>query len=359
MFAANLDSEKIYQLDSGGVYNSILALPAQFRASFAEALSYSYPSLYRQVDKVVIAGMGGSGLGARVMCALYKDQLTIPVELVTDYHLPAYVDSKTLVILSSYSGSTEETLSCARETTQRKAMGVVLATGGELADYGIQMGWPVIMLDGSLNPSRQPRMAIGLNFGSLLGIFSRLGFLDVDERETEAFVMELLRFQKSSLKDLPTKQNAAKTLAQKMQNKAVVIIAAGHLYGAGYVFKNQLNENAKVMTNIYEIPEMNHHALEGLSFPKNIKDKVHFVLLDSNNYEQTKSKRVVLTEEVIAKQGFSSTRLRGEAESPLLEVLEAIQFGAFVSYYLALLYKIDPTPIPWVDYFKKRLSSNQ
>jgi glucose/mannose-6-phosphate isomerase len=359
MFSVNLDNEKIYQLDSGGVYGSILALPAQFRASFAEALSFSFPNLYKQADKVVIAGMGGSGLGARVLNSLYKDQLSVPVELVTDYHLPAYVDSKTLVILSSYSGTTEETLSCARETTQRKAMGVVLATGGELADYGMRMGWPVILLDGSLNPSRQPRMAIGLNFGSLLGIFSRLGFLSVDERETEAFVMELLRYQKSSLKEIPAKQNAAKTLAIKMVNKAAVIVASQHLYGAGYVFKNQLNENAKVMANIYEVPEMNHHALEGLSSPKNIKDKVHFILLDSGNYEQSKSKRMVLTEEVIGKQGFSSTRLRGEAESPLLEVLETIQFGAFVSFYLALLYKIDPTPIPWVDYFKKRLSSNQ
>lgn len=357
MFSTNLDHDRTYQLDSGNVYSSILALPAQFRASFAESLSFSFPSLYKQADKIVIAGMGGSGLGARVLLSLYKNQLEVPVELITDYQLPNYVDSKTIVILSSYSGTTEETLSCAKDALSRKAMGIVLATGGQLCDFGISAGWPVIMLDSSLNPSRQPRMAIGLNLGALLGIFSRLGFLDVDERETEAFVMELLRFQKNSAKEVPTKDNAAKLLATKMLNKAIVLVTAQHLFGATYVFKNQLNENAKVMADIYEVPEMNHHALEGLSFPKNIKDKIHFVLLDSSSFDPQKAKRLAITEEIIGKQGFSSTRLRGEADSPLLEVLETIQFGAFVSFYLAMLYKIDPTPIPWVDYIKKRLSN--
>lgn len=355
-FNVNLDDNASYIRDKGNVMGSVVAQPAQLRAGWSDAWLVNYPSIYRDAKKIVVAGMGGSALGARIVKSMEREELSVPFEIATEYRLPNYVDQNTLVILSSYSGNTEETLTIAEEVIRRKALVVVLASGGRLLELAKERDWPFVVMDEKLNPSGQPRMALGLNLGCLLGILSKCGFIKLRDKELEKAINDTLESQRGLVREVPTAQNSAKLLATKIKGKQISIVTSRHLMGAAYDFKNQLNENAKSMAFLYEIPEMNHHALEGLEYPKDLRDKMIFVFFDSKYFDPAISKRIMLTEEVLQKQGYQTIKLRSEGGLMWSEVFELIQFGAFVSFYLAILSKIDPSPIPWVDYFKKRLS---
>lgn len=355
MFKHKLDQESSYKLDSSRVYDSVLALPQQIGGLWEGLTDLKIGKACRLVDNVVVVGMGGSALGARVVKSMCNDKLMLPLEIVNNYHLPAYVDERSLVILSSYSGGTEEVLHAAKEAEARKSCVVVIAGGGSLVEVAEKNNWPVLKLNEEYNPSKQPRMAIGMNVMAVLMVLSRCGHVEI-ESELVTQVLANLRGQQQILgKDKPFKENPAKRLAEILEEKAVIMIGAEHLTGAIHVFKNQLNENAKTFAARFDLPELNHHLLEGLSFPKELRKVFHFVIFDSELYDPVISKRLLLTEEVITKQGYGVTRIKAETSGVLAQVWETIAFGGFVSFYLALLHKIDPAPIPWVDYFKSKL----
>ena len=355
MFKHKLDQDSIYKLDSGRVYDSVLSLPQQIGGLWEGLSELKLGKACRLVDNLVVVGMGGSALGARVVKSMFSDKLMLPFEIVNDYHLPAYVDDRSLVILSSYSGNTEEVLHAAKEAKARNACVVVITGGGSLIEVAEKNNWSVLRLNEAFNPSKQPRMAIGMNVMAVLMVLSRCGHIEI-ESELVTQVLANLRSQQQILgKDRPFKENPAKRLAEMLEGKAAIMIAAEHLTGAVHVFKNQLNENAKTFASRFDLPELNHHLLEGLGFPKDLKKVFHFVLFDSELYDPVIRKRLLLTEEVIAKQGYGVTRIKAETSGVLAQVWETIAFGGYVSFYLAMLYKIDPAPIPWVDYFKSKL----
>lgn len=356
MFKTQLDRQSTYSFDKSGVYNSVLALPDQLAQVAQIGEGIILPKTYSVVNKVIVAGVGGSALGARVIKAFGSNLLPIPLEIVTDFHLPSWADHNTLVILSSYSGNTEETLTAASDIKKQKALPVVLTSGGKLAQMATDFGWPLVLFEPLHNPSSQPRMALGYNLGLLLMILSAAKLVDSSAEELK-LGEEILRLHQTRLsKEVPQKENSAKLLADKLTGRAAVLIAAEHLYGAAYTFKNQLNENAKNFSCLFGLPELVHHFLEGLGHPKDLPRHTHFVLFDSGLYSPDIARRLMLTEEIITKQGFGVTRIKAEAPRSLGQVLETIQFGAFVSLYLALSNKLDPGPIPWVDYFKTKLS---
>jgi len=357
MFKHTLDRQNSYKLDASNVYGSVTALPRQIMSLWEETKGIKIGKACRLVDNIVVVGMGGSALGARVIESMDRDVLKLPMSIVNGYHVPAYVDERSLVILSSYSGNTEEVLSAAREADERKANVLVVATGGKLVEFADEKKWPILKLSDSFNPSKQPRMAIGMSVMAQLMLLAKCGHVTIDEDEVNAVVLNLRSQQKHLGVEIPFKSNPAKQLADKLKEKAVVMIAADHLTGAVHVFKNQLNENAKTFAARFDLPELNHHLLEGLGFPKMLKNVLHFVMFDSELYEPVLRKRLSLTEEVIMKQGYAVTKIKAEAESELNQVWETIAFGEFVSFYLAMLHRLDPAPIPWVDYFKKKLES--
>ncbi len=355
MFKHQLDKKNTYKLDKGDVYGSVLALPRQIASLWEETKSIKMTKGCRLVDNVVVVGMGGSALGARVIEAIGRDRLSLPMVIVNDYHLPAYVDERSLVILSSYSGGTEEILAAAEEALSKKAQVVVLTMGGKLAEIAQKNQWSLLKLSEGDNPSNQPRMAIGMNVMACLRILERCGHIEVEDKEVIEVVEILKKQQRGLVIESGFKENVAKQLATKIKNKGVILVAGEHLTGAVHVFKNQLNENAKTFSVRFDLPELNHHLLEGLGFPKSLRENMHFVLFDSEIYSVKIRKRLALTEEVIVKQGYSITKIKPEARGILGQVWETIFFGEFVSFYLAMLYKIDPQPIPWVDYFKQKL----
>lgn len=343
------------KLDKQGVVSSILHLPNQIEQAWEESSKIEFPPQYHHTKKVIIAGMGGSALGGRVVKALFSDKLRGPVEVCTEYKLPNYVGPDTLVILSSYSGNTEETLSAAEDALEAKASAVVIAAGGKLAELAKEKNLPSYIFVPHENPSNQPRMALGYSVVSIMAILSSCGFIPL----TDQIVEEVIAFLKDLVIELgprtPSVKNEAKTLAKHLKNKIPALISSEHLFGVAHAVKNQFNENAKTFTVSFDIPELNHHLMEGLKFPPEASGVLHFLFFESNLYSDKIQKRYSITMDVIAKNNHHYSAYNLKSENKITQAFEMLTFGSFVGFYLSMLYGIDPAPIPWVDYFKEKL----
>jgi len=349
------NSGEIKKIDKQNVYSSIEALPSQCLDAWEAVGKIAIPENYQNFKNIVVCGMGGSSLGAHVIQALFRDKLEIPLVLLRDYHLPAFANQDTLVILSSYSGTTEEVVNCAQEAVSRNLKCFAVSTGGKIEEIAQEKNFPFYKIDPKLNPSGQPRMAIGYSVFGQIAIFAKLGFLNITKDEVVRLT-EFLKTQaeKYSLK-VPEAENPAKQLANKVKDKIINLVAAEHLQGALHVFNNQLNENAKNFSNYFYIPELNHHLMEGLKHPDSLKRNTIFLLFESELYEEKVQKRFRVTQEVVGKNNLPLETIKLEAKTKLEQCFELIGFGAFVNFYLAMLYGINPAPIPWVDFFKAEL----
>ncbi len=350
----NLDSiDQIKALDVGGLVNSIYKLPFQVEQAWKEVTQLSFKEDYSNVKNIVVAGMGGSALGSRIIDSYLIDNLNIPLETVTDFKLPHYVNSETLVILSSYSGGTVETINCFYDAQKRAAKVFAITTGGNLGDLIKQTEMDFYIFDPINNPCGQPRMALGYSVASLLSFLVKTKFI------TSPDVGPLINSIKSNINELslesPEDTNLAKTLAKKLKGKFPILISAEHLIGVAHAFKNQLNENSKSFATLFDLPELNHHLLEGLRNPALIKSNLAFIIFESDLYSPEINKLIPIVKEILVKNELEVISFKLLEKDKLKQIFESLAFGSFVSYYLALVYDIDPTPIPWVKYLKDKL----
>lgn len=355
MFQPLLDQTNTYKLDQHHVYESILGLPNQIEQAWIEASNQTIHTKCSLAKNIVLAGMGGSALPGRIIRSLDQYILNLPMEIVTNYRLPSYVDKNSLVILSSYSGDTEEVLSCAQDALARNAKIFVITTGGELLKFAKDNNLDFYQITPKFNPSNQPRLGLGYSTTAVFAILARCGFINFKDEDSQRIRSLLDKLTDSFKKEIPLSQNPAKTLADKLRNQAIIFISANHLTGTIHAIKNMINENSKVFSDSFDLPELNHHFLEGLSFPKGLRDFTHFVLFNSNQYPKVIQTRLLVTRQILDKHGFRTTVIKPETEHPTLQVFETLYFGAFLSFYLAMSYHIDPGPIPSVDYLKKQL----
>src|SRR3990167_9096291 len=354
----NLDDlSKIAELDKGNVLGSIEALPKQVAQAWQEGseIAIALPDEYRSVSHIVVSGMGGSALAGRILHSLLSSSNLAPIEVVTDYSLPYYVKDDTLVILSSYSGNTAETVSAAHDAMSKGARVFIVATGGKLAELAKENNINSYIFEAKQNPSGQPRMALGYSITANLALLNKLGFTQVSNVDIEKIVKDMESAVSAFGARTPIKDNLAKLYAAKLKDKIPVLIASSHLVGIAHAFKNQLNENSKAFALFFDIPELNHHLLEGLRNPASAKSFIHFLFLDSELYPTEIKKRYPITIDVTEKNGVACDVLKIKGQTKIDQVYELLVLGSYISFYLAMLYGIDPSPIPWVDYFKNEL----
>lgn len=335
----NKDSEKVLQ--------SIKALPEQCLAAWEETRRIEFPQSFKDVQDIVICGMGASGLPGHVITTLFHTR--VPSLLINDYHIPAWAGPKTLVFLSSYSGDTEETISCFQEAKARSCLVTGATTGGKLAELLEAEGVPFYKYIPEHNPSGQPRMGLGYGIFGQLGILVKVGVLagantlDMDVGRS----VEALKGLQGQIK------NSAQELVHSAQGNIILVLAAEHLVGNAHVFANQLNETSKYLASWHALPEANHHLLEGL---KNPKVPVLAIFLYSNNYSAEIKKRLTLTKNVIEKNGHKTYTYTPGATSKLGEIMEVLYLSSFSTVLLAQLSGENPLTTPWVDYFKQKLA---
>jgi glucose/mannose-6-phosphate isomerase len=350
-----LDSrEEIAKLDLSNALGSIEALADQVKEAWTGTQSISFHPT-QEIRNVVVAGMGGSALGADVAKHLFKDKITVPFETVNSYHLPKYVNEHTLVIVSTYSGSTEEVLSAGKEAAAANAQIMYICAGGELAEWGKAANYPGYIINPKSNPSNQPRMAIGYSIIGLVGLLSKAGIVSLTQEEINDVITTILRVSDDMKVSVSQDNNLAKLLAFHCIERRPVFVASDFLSGAIHVSTNQFNENAKIFADYKLVPEINHHLMEGLQFPKSNALNHLFVFVTSALYEPRIQKRMQLTQEVVTKNEIETFAIPLTAETKLTQAFELITVMAYANFYLSMLEGIDPSPIPFVDWFKAQL----
>ncbi len=353
MAKANLDDPRVYKkYDPEGMRERIKDLPAQCKRAWQAAMSFGLPPHYANVDKVVILGMGGSAIGGDLLRSLVRSELKIPLIVHRDHGLPAFVDARTLVIASSYSGNTGETLSAFEAALASGYKKLVITTDGKLKELAEANNIPVFKVE----YESQPRAAIGFSFLPALCFMQKLGFIS-DKTGDVAEAIKLLKQLPDSLDETsPRKHNPAKRLAQKLYDKLPVIYGAGITAEVAHRWKTQINENSKAW-GFYEVfPELNHNAVVGYPLPKAVVSKIKVVLLSSPDFTDKMKLYYNVTAELLEKAGVAYESVDAEGKSPLAQMMSLIMLGDFVSYYLAILYKIDPTSVKAIDYLKRSLA---
>ena len=350
------DAEAVQAIDKSNVLGSIQALANQVEDAWEQVQQLELNIDTARIKNVVVTGMGGSALGPDVIKRAFKSQLTVPLEIINDYSLPGYVGPDTLVLASSYSGTTEETISAMEEAHAKGAQMLFISTGGKLVEFAQEHGYGLYQINPAQNPSNQPRMAIGYSVFGIIAMFHKIGLLTLTDEEVNKVIAAIRLATQQHDISVPQEKNQAKQLAFQILGRIPVFVGAEHLAGALHVVQNQFNENAKTYAEYRLIPELNHHLMEGLRYPQTNDANLFFVLFDSTLYHQRIQKRFQVTQQVIDGAGIEMVSFRLVSTTPLEQVFEVITLGAFTNFYLAMLEDIDPAPIETVDFFKAELA---
>jgi glucose/mannose-6-phosphate isomerase len=353
MKSINLDDVSIYKKnDPAGMLERIKELPMQCRQAWQAAMEFKLPADYANVAKVVVLGMGGSAIGGDLVRSLLLAEAKIPVIVHRDYGLPAFVDENTLVIGSSYSGNTEETLSGFEPALKTKAKKLAMTTGGKLQEMAAANNIPVY----KIKYKAQPRAALGFSFLPTLGVMQKLGLIRDKSKDVEETVKVLESLSARLDEKSPLSGNPAKQLAQRLYGHLPVVYGAGIAAEAAHRWKTQMNENSKAW-GFYEVfPELNHNATVGFPFPREVVRKIRVVLLRSPLFNERVKLRYDVTCELLKRAGVAYEFVDGEGKSALCQMMSLIIKGDFTSYYLAILYGVDPSPVEVINYLKSRLA---
>jgi glucose/mannose-6-phosphate isomerase len=346
------DEEKIKQIDLQGMYSQLESLPDQLLQAWTMGRGWSLEPM--EVDRILIAGMGGSAIGADLVSGFVAPACPVPIVVHRDYDLPAWAKGKrTLVVLSSHSGNTEETLSSYERGRSNGCSMVVITTGGKLADLGAKDGIPVwkFVHDG------QPRSAVGFSFGILVALLFQLGFVPDLSDEVTACVDLMKREQTSFRMEVPQSMNPAKNLASELAGKLVHVIGSDHLAPVARRWKGQVNELAKTVAVFEGLPEMDHNTMAGVVHPDVVRANTFMVFLKATSIHSRNQVRMDLTQQGFSREGFTTCTVEAAGSTRLQQLWTSISLGDYVSYYLAMTYGEDPTPIEAISRLKKAMSS--
>ena len=337
--------------DPSGMLEAVLGLAGQCRDGFREGLAASDLPSGDGVTAVAVCGMGGSGVSGDIVRAVYRDRLTVtPVTVAKGPVLPAFCGKDTLVIVSSYSGNTAETLACFDQAAHWGCRLVAVTSGGELGRRAAEQGVPTVPVP----PGFQPRAAVGhLTFG-LLGALQAMGVVPSlgDEVERVAAVLERLRNRIGP--EVPEAENPAKRIARAIGGRFPVIWGADGVGGvAAGRWRTELNENAKVPAFSAALPELDHNEVVGWS--AGAGERFVLVTLRHPGEHPDVAARFPVSVEVALSSGLVHQEVRAEGDTPLSSLMWLVMLGSAVSVYLAALRGVDPTPIDAITRIKKAL----
>jgi len=343
--------DKIAALDPDHMFDAVRAFPEHFREGWTRAAEFQARHRADELTEVVFVGMGGSAIGGDLVRTYCRDVARVPVSVVRDYTLPASVGAGALVIASSYSGGTEETLAAFKEASLRGAAIYIVTSGGTLLDYAERDDLPHVVIPGGL----QPRAALGYSLGALLRMATKLGLCDVTEAEYDE-ALTLVQAGADAFAD--TASNRALDLAHALDGTIpVVYTGPGLMQAIGVRWANQIQENAKQLAFGNVFAELNHNEIMGWEeTPEAVRKLFHVIVLrDSGDHGQIQ-KRIDVTRGLLADEAAGWTEFEARGESKLARMLSMIQLGDFVSYYLALLVGVDPTPVGTIQQLKRTLA---
>lgn len=345
------------EIDKSNLLETIKKIPDQLVEGIDLAKEVTVKG---DVRSIVLSGMGGSALVGELLRMYLDDQSKVKsqkhtlgndrgskvkVDINRTYNLPGEsYDENCLNIISSYSGNTEETLSCFSEALANNLKCLGVASGGKVLEICKEQRIPYILMPKPY-PTFQPRTAFGYSFSALLKLFFNLGLINNPEKKLKEASVKI----KS---DLAIFLNLGKDIAKKIQGKTPIIYAPNGLKYLAMIWKIMLNENAKTPAFWNYFPELNHNEMVGFTQPQG---NFHPIMLRDKNDHPQNLKRIEKTEQILKENNIDSIIIEIPEGEMIYRIFSTLQIGCFASYYLALSYEIDPTPVEMVERFKKML----
>lgn len=347
--------ESFAELDRENMLAHITGLPDQLQEAWDLGFKQPLDEGLKKVRHVVIAGMGGSAIGADLFSAYISSFCSVPVVVHRDYDLPAWAQGpETLVIASSHSGNTEETLAAFQKAKENGCKRLAICTGGNLAEQardGQSTLW-------TFTHKGQPRAAVGYSFGLLLALFSRLGLIPDQSNEIASAVSAMRKQQEALAPESPVVQNFAKRLAGQLMERFVVVFGSGFLAPVARRWKGQINEVAKAWAQFEFLPEANHNTVAGIMNPEETLARLVVIFLQAEGEHPRNRLRTDLTRKTLMLEGINTDFFWAKGDSVLAQMWTALHFGDYTSYYLAMAYGVDPTPVAPIENFKQEMAAS-
>jgi glucose/mannose-6-phosphate isomerase len=346
------DTSRFQQIDTQDMLSHVDGLPDQLTAAWELGSQLPLPNM-KGIERVVVAGMGGSAIGADLVIAYITPFCSVPVFLHRNYALPAWASgSSTLMIASSHSGNTEETISSFDSARENGCQMLAFATGGKLAQLCASTGTPLWQFE----HHGQPRAAVGFSAGLLLAALSRLELIP-DQAAAVADAAAAMQEQQTALRaDVPTSGNLAKRLAGQIYGRWTLVVGADLLEPVARRWKSQINEIGKAWGQFEAIPELDHNSLAGLVFPQEALTNMMALFLRAPAYHARNQLRSELTKTAFMVEGVNTDFIDALGDNPLAQQWTALHLGDYTAYYLAMAYEIDPTAIPNIEMFKGQIT---
>lgn len=352
----NLDDHlQFSNLDPQNMLAAIDELPDQLANAWKLGQTQALPA-WEGLERILVTGMGGSAIGADLLAAYVEPLSPIPVIVHRDYDLPAWAKGpQTLVIASSHSGNTEETLTGYAAALENKCTTLAITTGGKLAAEAQKAGGALWTFE----HHGQPRAAVGFSFGLLLAALARLGLspdpsADLDE------ALSAMRSQQVQLKaEVPVVRNPAKRMAGQWMGRWVAVFGSGLLAPVARRWKGQISELAKAWGQFEALPEADHNTLAGTLNPEAELSHMFAVFLSAPSDHARNRLRLELTRRGFMVDGINTDGYRALGNTRLAHLWTALHFGDYAAYYLAMLYQVDPTPVTVMENLKKELAAHQ
>ena len=342
--------DDIRSIDPHGMYGLISNFPSQIREAVQIGTAARIPIASRGIRNIVLSGLGGSAIGGDLLRTYLADDLEIPFLVNRMYTLPAFVGPGTLVIISSYSGNTEETNAAHREALKRKAKVLCITSGGKTAKLAGR--GPVIRVPGGL----PPRAALGYSFFPLLLALAKAGFIS-DRGKAIRETIGLLEERAALYAEPDSARNPALQLAEKLRGRIGVIYSGAERFDSiNTRWRGQIAENGKSLAFGHVIPEMNHNELVGWEVLREpMREMQVFILRDRDDHRRVRI-RMDVTKLVLGEHTPRITEVWSEGSSLLARMFSLVYLGDWMSFYLAVLNGVDPTPVTVIDRLKKELA---
>jgi glucose/mannose-6-phosphate isomerase len=343
------------KLDPSGMLTVVENFPDQCRHAWKLAGGTRLPAERKIIENILVAGMGGSAIAGDLLRCYLRSVLDKPIFVNREYTLPRWVGRQTMVIASSYSGNTEETLSAYAEACRRNAKILAITTGGKLGDNAAKADQAVLKIPGGL----QPRAALGYSFIPLLRLFSTSKWIPSQNQSISGLFDVLDKVRDQCSRDKPVAKNPAKKIAGQLHGTYPIIYSASDPYDAVVTrWRGQLAENAKLLSSGHVLPEMNHNEIVGWEHDPGVWKKMHIVMLRDEEQEHERTAlRFKTMQQLIRSKTGSITTIKARGDRLLARMFSLIYLGDFVSVYLARMNRVDPMPVEPIQKLKKVLSA--
>jgi len=342
----------MYSVDKTNFKNFLKKFPEQIIGSKKIFEQSKIRIRTESVANIVYLGMGGSAIAGDILNEILFDHLPVPMQVVRGYESPFYCSKKSLVIVSSYSGNTEETLRSVEKASKHGAKIIAVTSGGELAKMAKKNKWKLICLPEGF----PPRQAFGYLFFPVLHLLQKFVTDPALDEQIGNLIKHVCSQVMRSDEHAAEGKSLPREVAYKLHNKIPIIYSMEpYLKSVAYRWRTQLNENAKSMAFNHAIPEMNHNEIVGWEMHEQLVKDMIVIFLESDLYPQRIKTRIILTKQILRDKGIEVIEVYGEGDSILENAISLICLGDWISYYLALLYEKDPLAILNIDYFKSEL----